>query len=299
LPRRTEKDVKRLEQPASHAIESVLRNALAEDLGAAGDITSAAIIDQNTMIEASIVARGDGVVAGLSLSLRAFAMVDATITTVAVETDGSIVGSGAALATVAGPALGVLGAERTCLNMLGHLSGIATATRQVVDSVAHTGASVVDTRKTTPGLRALEKYAVRAGGGRNHRFGLFDAVLIKDNHLDAAGGIAQAVAAARAASGHTVKVEVEVEDLPGLDAAIEAGADAVLLDNMTVDEMAEAVTRTRGRLILEASGGITPTTAVAAAESGVDVISLGWLTHSAPNWDVAMDIDRTYRSPEH
>jgi nicotinate-nucleotide pyrophosphorylase (carboxylating) len=204
--------------------------------------------------------------------------------------DGTDAAAGSVLALVEGRARAVLVAERTALNLLGRMCGIATATRDLTAAVAGTKATVIDTRKTTPGLRVLEKYAVRAGGGANHRFGLGDAVLIKDNHLALAGGIAAAVATARAAVGHTVQVEVEVETLEGVAAAIEAGADAVLLDNMDVDVLRRAVDLCRGRITTEASGGITPDTIRAVAETGVDLISVGWITHSAPALDVALDV---------
>jgi nicotinate-nucleotide pyrophosphorylase (carboxylating) len=283
--------------PPQHVVEQALRAALAEDLGSAGDLTSQAVIPEGALIEASIVTRQSGVVAGLTMSLQAFAFVNPSVTTVVATPDSSRVTAGTELASVAGPAIAVLAAERSCLNMLGHLSGIATAARQLVDLVAHTSARIVDTRKTTPGLRALEKYAVRVGGGSNHRFGLFDAVLIKDNHLQAAGGIEAAVKSAKRAVGHLVKVEIEIDDVADLENAIRAGADTVLLDNMSPDQMRQAVSIAKGRVLLEASGGITPELVVAIAETGVDLISLGWLTNSAPRWDVALDlIDNAIRS---
>jgi len=200
------------------------------------------------------------------------------------------VAAGALLARVQGPTRALLTGERAALNLLGHASGIATATRAVVDAVAGTGARIIDTRKTSPGLRALEKHAVRCGGGHNHRFGLFDAVMLKDNHLVAAGGIHPAVAAVRAQVGHTVHVEVEVDDLEQVHEALAAGADSILLDNLGDDDLREAVELVAGRAITEASGGISPDRAAAVARTGVDVISLGWLTHSAPRLDVALDL---------
>jgi nicotinate-nucleotide pyrophosphorylase (carboxylating) len=200
------------------------------------------------------------------------------------------VAAGATLAELAGPARALLTGERVALNFLGRLSGVATATRGLVDAVAGSAARVVCTRKTTPGLRALEKHAVRAGGGANHRFGLDDAVLIKDNHLVIAGGVAEAVRRARAAVGHLVKVEVEVDGLEQLAEALACGVDAVLLDNMSLEELAEAVRMARGRALTEASGGIRPETAAAVAATGVDLLSVGWITHSSPALDVALDL---------
>jgi nicotinate-nucleotide pyrophosphorylase (carboxylating) len=280
-----------LQPPPQHSVDEVLRIALEEDLDGAGDITTSAVVDTSTRVTAAVVARADGVVAGLDMGLRAFTLLDDATVVDSLSPDGRPVAAGAVLARVSGRAHPILAAERTCLNLLGHLSGIATATRQIADLVAHTKATIVDTRKTTPGLRALEKYAVRAGGGANHRFGLYDAVLIKDNHLAASGGVGAAVKAARAAVGHAVKVEVEVVAVSQVTEAVESGADAVLLDNMTTEQLREAVAAAAGRCLLEASGGITPETVVAVAETGVDLISLGWLTHSAPRWDVALDFD--------
>jgi nicotinate-nucleotide pyrophosphorylase (carboxylating) len=204
--------------------------------------------------------------------------------------DGDVVAMGATLADLAGPARAILTGERVALNLLGHLSGIATVTRGIVDAIAGTRARVVCTRKTTPGLRALEKYAVRAGGGNNHRFGLDDAVLVKDNHLAIAGSVEEAVRRARAAVGHLVKVEVEVDDLEQLARALACPIDAVLLDNMPLPVLRQAVDLVGGRVITEASGGITPETARPIAETGVDLLSVGWITHSAPSLDVALDV---------
>ena len=282
----------RLAPPPLHLIDAVLWAGLAEDFSSAGDITTDAVVPSDAATTAAIVARADGVVAGLDMGLRAFALVDEAVVTETSVGDGDFAAAGTTLARVSGPARPILAAERTCLNLIGHLSGIATTTRRIADLIAHTRTTVIDTRKTTPGLRALEKYAVRAGGGANHRFGLFDAVLIKDNHLVAGGGVAAAVKSARTAVGHAVKVEVEIDDVGQLEAAISAGADTVLLDNMTPAQLREAVELAAGRCLLEASGGITPETVVAVAETGVDLISLGWLTHSAPRWDVALDFIR-------
>lgn len=267
----------------------LLERALAEDLGEAGDITTAAVVPPGASARGVVVAREGGVVAGLDIALEVFAMLDPAVTVDQAVSDGDRVAAGTTLATVAGPAGPILSGERVALNLLGRLCGIATRTADLVASVAGTGCRVAATRKTTPGLRALEKYAVMCGGGTPHRYGLDDAVLVKDNHLVVAGGITAAVGAARAAVGHTVVVEVEVVDLAGLDEAIAAGADVVLLDNMTPDQVRVAVERADGRVTLEASGGITPDTIAAYAATGVDLVSLGWLTHSVPTLDVALD----------
>ena len=270
--------------------EAVVRNALLEDLGRAGDVTSDATIPADRRATAAVMARADGVIAGLDISLAAFTMFDPEVVCEAHVADGDRVRKGDRIATVTGAARSLLTAERTCLNLLGHLSGIASTTRSVVDLVAPHGATVVDTRKTTPGLRALEKYAVKCGGGGNHRFGLDDAVLIKDNHVAVAGGIGAAVNAARAHAGHLVKIEVEVDGLDQLDEALALGVDVVMLDNFSLELMREGVKRAKGKVIIEASGGIRPDTAEAIAATGVDLLSLGWLTHSSPNLDVALDI---------
>jgi nicotinate-nucleotide pyrophosphorylase (carboxylating) len=270
--------------------EPIVRNALLEDLGRAGDVTSDATIPADRQATAAVMARADGVIAGLDMSLAAFTLFDATVVCEAHVADGDRVNKGDRIATVIGAARSLLTAERTCLNLLGHLSGIASTTRSVVDLVAPHGATVVDTRKTTPGLRALEKYAVKCGGGGNHRFGLDDAVLIKDNHVAVAGGIAAAVNAARAHAGHLVKIEVEVDGLAQLDEALALDVDVVMLDNFSLELMREGVRRAKGKAIIEASGGIRPDTAEAIAATGVDLLSLGWLTHSSPNLDVALDI---------
>ncbi len=269
----------------------VVRRALVEDLGLAGDLTTDAVVPPDALASGRVVARQPGRVAGIDVAAAVFAEVDRAVAAKPLAADGDDVAAGAVLAEVAGPAAPILTAERTALNVLGRMCGIATATRDLVALVAGTGARVADTRKTTPGLRALEKHAVRTGGGVNHRFGLHDAVLIKDNHLVLAGGVGAAVAAARARVGHLVQVEVEVETLDQLDEAIAAGADVVMLDNMTPAELRAAVDRAAGRVVLEASGGITPATIRVVAETGVDLISVGWLTHSAPILDVALDLD--------
>ncbi len=270
--------------------DDLLRTAYAEDLGMAGDLTTEAVVPADARVRGVIAARKAGVVCGLGVVARAFELFDPAVSVVARMADGDRIAPGDVLVDLEGPARSVLTGERTALNLLGRLSGIATLTRQVVDEVAGTGASVVCTRKTTPGLRALEKYAVRAGGGLNHRFGLDDAVLVKDNHLAIAGSVAEAVARVRARVGHLVKVEVEVDTLDQLDELLGLPVDAVLLDNLGPDLLAEAVTRVKGLLITEASGGITPSTARAMAESGVDLLSIGWLTHSAASLDVGLDL---------
>ncbi len=271
--------------------EPLLRLALAEDLGRAGDITTEAILPLEAVANAQLVARRGGSIAGLPMAERVFALLDPEVRFEAEVSDGDAVTAQTTLARVSGPARAILTGERTALNLLGHLSGIATATRALVHAVAGTSARIVCTRKTTPGLRTLEKYAVRCGGGSNHRFGLDDAVLIKDNHLVAAGGVAPAVERARALVGHLVRIECEVQTLAQLEEALAAGVDAILLDNMTPPELADAVRRIRGRAISEASGGVTLETVRAVAESGVNLISVGWITHSAPSLDVALDFD--------
>jgi nicotinate-nucleotide pyrophosphorylase (carboxylating) len=277
--------------PPAGLVAEAVRLALAEDLGRAGDITSAATIPADRTASAVIAARRTGVVAGIPFAAEAFHQIDPSIRFVVERDDGADLEAGAVLARISGPARAILSAERVALNYLGRLSGIATATAELVAAVAGTGARIVDTRKTTPGLRAIEKYAVRCGGGSNHRFGLDDAVLIKDNHIAVAGGVAIAIRAARAAVGHLVKVEVEVDTLDQLAEALEANPDAVLLDNMSPAMLHEAVARISGRCIAEASGGVTPATVRAIAESGVDVISSGWITHSAPSLDLGLDMD--------
>jgi nicotinate-nucleotide pyrophosphorylase (carboxylating) len=277
--------------PHALLVEPVVRAALAEDLGRAGDLTTDLLVSPEQQTEARIVAREPGTLSGLICAVSAFRLVSET-GTVQYECavfDGEPVSAGSLIATVRGPARALLGAERVALNFLGHLSGIATATRALVDTVAGTTARVVCTRKTTPGLRMLEKYAVRCGGGFNHRFGLDDAVLIKDNHIAAAGGLKPAVERVRAGLGHMTKFEVEVDTLQQLEEALSLGVDTVLLDNMSVTELQQAVALTRGRAVLEASGGITHQSALAIALTGVDYLSSGAITHSARSLDVALD----------
>jgi len=270
-------------------IEPIVRAALVEDLGSAGDLTSNAIVPASARAETALVARQAGVIAGLDFAAAAFRLLDPAIALSALRPDGSHVGAGETIARVAGPTRAMLAAERTALNFLCHLSGIATATAAVVAAVRPFGTRVTDTRKTIPGLRAAQKYAVRAGGGSNHRFGLDDAVLIKDNHVAAAGGVGAAITRARGAVGHLVRIEVEVDTLVQLAAALAAGADAVLLDNMAPQMLREAVAMVGGRAITEASGRITPETAAEIAATGVNLISLGWLTHSSRALDIGLD----------
>jgi nicotinate-nucleotide pyrophosphorylase (carboxylating) len=267
-----------------------VRAALAEDLGRAGDITSQACIDADARMAATFTARADGIVAGLDCVFLAVRLLDPAAGVELRAKDGAAVAAGAPLARVEADARALLAAERTALNLLCHLSGIATLTAAFMAEVAGTGVRILDTRKTTPGLRALEKYAVRCGGGTNHRFGLDDAVLIKDNHVAACGGVREAVRRARAAVGHMVRVEVEIDRLDQLDMALAEKPDIVLLDNFTVDDMAAAVRQTAGRALLEASGGVSLATVRKMAETGVDFISVGALTHSAPILDIGLDV---------
>lgn len=270
-------------------IEPVVRAALIEDLGHAGDLTTDAIVPATARAKTALVARQPGVVAGLAAAATAFRLVDPSIEITVELPDGTRLAPGDRIATIAGPARGMLTAERVALNFLGHLSGVASAAATLVESVRGHKARICCTRKTMPGLRALQKYAVRVGGGMNHRFGLDDAVLIKDNHVAMAGGIRPAILAARNGVGHLVKIEVEVDTLDQLEEALATGVDAVLLDNMTPDELSTAVRMIDGRAIAEASGRITPQTAPAIAASGVDLISAGWLTHSASVLDIGLD----------
>lgn len=272
-------------------VEKAVRAALAEDLGRAGDITSAATIPPDTVARAVIAARKPGVIAGLDLARTAFTQMSAEIAFEAKVADGDAVTAGSTVATISGPARAILSAERVALNFLGHLSGVASATRRFADAIADTGAQIICTRKTTPGLRAFEKYAVRCGGGSNHRFGLDDAMLIKDNHIAVAGGVGAAVERARAFAGILVKIEIEVDTLDQLGEALAAGADVVLLDNMPPDLLAQAVAINQGRAVLEASGNVTLESVAAIAATGVDFISSGWITHSAPILDLGLDIE--------
>ncbi len=279
------------DKPERFLIEPLVRVALLEDLAHGGDITTDAIVPERLRTTARIVARADGVIAGLDTSLLAFDILEPGATDANVlAPDGAGVTRGTVVAELEGPARVLLTGERTMLNFLCRLSGIATATRRLVDAVAGTRAQVIDTRKTTPGLRMLEKYAVRCGGGGNHRFGLDDAVLIKDNHLALAGSMHEAVARVRERNGHMVKVEVEVDTLDQLREALREPIDAVLLDNMQPPMLQEAVRIVNGAVLTEASGGVRPETIAAIAATGVDLISVGWLTHSAPALDLGLDI---------
>lgn len=271
-------------------IAESIRAALKEDLGRAGDITSAATVPADATATANLVARKAGVLAGLDVARHAFREIDAAIRFTAMAKDGDRLAAGTVVATVEGPARAILSAERVALNFLCHMSGIATATAAFVAKVKHTRARISDTRKTTPGLRAFEKYAVRCGGGINHRFGLDDAILIKDNHIAVAGGVIAAIRAARAAAGRLVRIEIEIDTLDQLVEAMVEGPDAVLLDNMAPDAMREAVQLVAGRAVTEASGNVTLETVGPIAETGVDMISSGWITHSAPILDLALDV---------
>lgn len=270
--------------------EPIVRAALAEDLGRAGDITTDSIVPADAIATARLAARKDGRVAGLEVALSAFRMLDPDAHMEVEHGDGTDVPPGGVIATVTGHARAILTAERTALNLLGRLSGIATATRALVREVEGTHARIVCTRKTTAGLRVLEKHAVRLGGGFNHRFGLDDAVLIKDNHIAVAGGIRPAVERVRANIGHMVKVEVEVDTLEQLEELLTLPVDVVLLDNMDPATLRRAVHMVDGRMLTEASGNVTLATVRAIAEAGVDMISVGWLTHSAPNLDIGLDM---------
>ncbi len=270
-------------------IEPLVRSALLEDLGRAADLTSDAIVPAAARVSATLAARQVGVLAGLDLAAMAFRLVDPAVRMTVHKEEGARLSPGDVIATVEGPARAVLTAERVALNFLGHLSGVASATAAIVDAIRPHRAQVVDTRKTLPGLRAVQKYAVRVGGGANHRFGLDDAILIKDNHIAIAKGIAPAVQRARAYAGHLVKIEVEVDTLDQLEQALAVGVEAVLLDNMNLDDLRQAIAMVAGRAVTEASGGVTPQTAPAIAATGVDLISIGWLTHSARVLDVGLD----------
>ena len=270
-------------------IDPVVRAALAEDLGRAGDITALACIDADATLTATFGAREAGTIAGLDCARLAVLAMDPAAKFKARVGDGDAVAAGAVLAKVTGNARALLSAERTALNLLGRLSGVATLTAQYVAAVEGTKARITDTRKTTPGLRALEKYAVRCGGALNHRFGLDDAILIKDNHVAACGGVGEAIRRARAFAGHLVKVECEVDSLKQLAEALDAGPDVVMLDNFSLKNLRVAVGMTAGRVVLEASGGVTLDTVRDIAETGVDVISVGALTHSANVLDIGLD----------
>lgn len=270
-------------------LEPLVRATLTEDLGRAGDITSDAIIGAEVQSELFLVARETGVLAGIDMARLAFELMDAQVEFESLLADGAVLQKGSRIARVKGSARVILSAERTALNFLCHLSGIASATADIAQRIAPYDCKVTCTRKTTPMLRSVEKYAVRVGGGSNHRFGLDDAVLIKDNHIAIAGSLTVAVERARAAIGHMVKIEVEVDTLAQLDEALAIGVDVILLDNMDTDTLVEAVKRIDGRAVSEASGGITPETAAAVAATGVDRIAIGWITHSTKILDIGLD----------
>ncbi len=278
-----------LAPPSPSIVTDAVRRALEEDLGKVGDITTTAVVSEMASTKAVIRARTEGVVAGVDIAAQVFKAVDSKLTIVSSVTDGTNVGAGDVILEVSGPARSILSAERTALNFLGHLSGISTATAALVAAVRDTSAKICCTRKTTPGLRALEKYAVRCGGAINHRAGLYDAILIKDNHIAIAGGVRAAIEAAKSSAGKADKIEVEVDTLAQLDEALDAGAHIVLLDNMPPETLKQAVVKIDGRAVAEASGSITLETVRAVAESGVDLISVGWITHSAPCLDVGLD----------
>jgi nicotinate-nucleotide pyrophosphorylase (carboxylating) len=266
--------------------------ALAEDLGRAGDITSTATVPEGTAGRGVVAARKAGVISGLPLVEASLRRLSPQVRIEAHAHDGEAIAAGGRLMTVTGDARAMLAAERTALNFIGHLSGIATATAEFVERIAHTRARIICTRKTAPGLRALEKYAIRCGGGFNHRFGLDDAMLIKDNHIAVAGGVSAVLRRAKAAAGHLVKIEIEVDSLDQLAEVLDCGlADAVLIDNFDLDSMRRAVDMVAGRLVIEASGGITLDSAAAIAETGVDYLSSGSLTHSVRNLDIGLDIE--------
>ena len=262
---------------------------LAEDMGMGGDITSAAVIPAEARLTAVMDSRDPVVVAGLPLAAAFFRALDPACTVTMLASDGDTVPAGTDLMRIEGNARALLTAERSALNTVQHLTGIATMARQYVDAIAGPGAVLLDTRKTLPGLRALQKYAVRCGGGFNHRFGLDDAAMIKDNHVQAAGGIAPAVEKLRAGLGHMVRIELEVDTLAQLEEALGLGVDTILLDNMSLDDLRRAVAMARGRAVLEASGNVTLASVRAIAETGVDYISSGAITHSAPNLDIGLD----------
>lgn len=275
--------------PHALLVEPIVRHALLEDLGRIGDITTELTIPAEAQAHAKLAARKPGVIAGLVAAECAFRLVDPALAFSFEAPDGTHVAPGTVVATISGPARAILTAERVALNFVGHLSGIATATRALVDAVEGTQARIVCTRKTTPGLRVLEKYAVRCGGGLNHRMGLDDAVLIKDNHIVAAGGLGPAIARVRAGIAHMTKIELEVDTLAQLEEALALGVDTVLLDNMPPETLRQAVALARGRAVLEASGNVTLATVRAIAETGVNYISSGAITHSAVNLDVGLD----------
>ncbi len=274
-------------KPSDYA--TIVERALDEDLSNIGDVTTQAVVAEDTMARGELVARSPGIVAGLEVAAFVFERIDPEVVFEAIASDGDRVDAWATLATVEGRASSILAAERTALNLLGRMSGVATETARLVEAVEGTEASISDTRKTMPGLRVLDKHAVTVGGGVNHRMGLYDAVMIKDNHIVAAGDIGRVVAKARASVGPDVMVEVEVENLDQLAEVLGTSADRVLLDNMDLATLREAVTMVDDSVITEASGGVTLETVRAIAQTGVDIISVGWITHSPPQLDIGLD----------
>jgi len=277
--------------PDPEIVRRAVESALAEDLGPIGDITTDAMFTETAVATAQIVARAEGVLAGLPVACAVFRTLDEAVEIEECAQDGELLTAGTLIARVRGSARAILRGERTALNFLMRMSGIASAARAAVAEVAGTGVTILDTRKTAPGLRQLDKYSVAAGGARNHRIGLFDAAMIKDTHLAAASSITEAVGRVLAAGHPSERVTVEVRSVDGLREAIAAGAGRALLDNMALAELREAVREARGRIVLEASGGLRPGNLREVAETGVDCMSLGWLTHSAPAADIAMEIE--------
>ncbi|MGI9353882.1 MAG: carboxylating nicotinate-nucleotide diphosphorylase [Rhizobiaceae bacterium] len=271
-------------------IEDAIRTALVEDHGLAGDVTSQATIAPSATATAVLDCREAGVISGLPIARAAFAALDPSLEFKMLFADGDTVEPGAEVARIFGNARAVLGAERVALNYLCHLSGVATLTARFAKRIAHTKARICCTRKTTPGMRAFEKYAVKCGGGANHRFGLDDAILIKDNHIAVAGGVRVAIDAARAFAGHLIKIEVEVDSLDQLREALKAGPDVIMLDNMSPDQLREGVATVDGRIPIEVSGSVDINTVQAIAETGVDMISTSKITMSAPTLDLGLDI---------
>lgn len=272
-------------------LEELIKQALAEDIGH-GDITTMNLVGTDEQAKGLFYAKAEGIVAGLEVAKAVFSFLQEDIEFVAAKKDGDTIAAGEVIATVTGKSRTLLTGERLALNFIQRLSGIATKTKAMVELIKYQKAQIVDTRKTTPGLRVLEKYAVAVGGARNHRFGLYDGVMIKDNHIAAVGGIQKAVSTVRSKIPHTIKIEVEVESLEQLQEALEAHADIIMLDNMDIETMRQAVALTNGQALLEASGGINEHTVVEIAKTGVDFISIGALTHSAPALDISFKLVR-------
>ena len=284
--------MQRVESLIPHSVvQQAVRAALAEDLGRAGDITSQATVPNGLMTQAHMVARSAGVLAGIDVARAAFLQIDSQLQVTLLANDGQTIGANTTLMTIRGAAQAILAAERVALNFVGHMSGIATQTQRFVAAIKPHATQVVCTRKTLPNLRVFQKYAIRCGGGFNHRFGLDDAILIKDNHIALAGGVIPALRAAKRAAGHLIKIEIEVDTLSQLDEVLAEGVDVVLLDNMSLEQLTLAVERTQGRAILEASGNMTLDRVAAVAATGVDIISVGALTHSVTNLDIGLDIE--------